>query len=345
MKFAILGQGRVAHALQSLLAQSGLGEGTLLAEPVADLSEYRLLLGTLAGGLGPRALELALRHGIDLIDLADLETDVFDERHGEIVDRGICVIPAAGFCPGLVNLILGHELALGGVREVEVMAGSLSVTHPHYFPFLWCFEDMVMEFDGPSVQIVGGREKCFSPWADLREETIHGVKVESYLCQSGFENLARSAGVDTFTYRNLRPEGFHHLFKFLRGHGAFDEEHIDITKALLEHSQKDNLSLARITSLRDSTRRSWEIVAESPGDAPLNSIQRLTAGFALEVARLVIEGRIGGPGVHWSEELGHDQDLVTDVLAQLRKRGTTIQLDVCPLQATSELARPEGGAR
>ncbi|MCA9690867.1 MAG: hypothetical protein KC636_14770 [Myxococcales bacterium] len=309
--------------MQTVLEESG-SPGAALVDPAADLSSFDLLVGTYAGGLGPVALERAIEARVDLLDLADIETHVYDERRAAVERRGIAVYPAAGFCPGLVNVLLQRELARGGVARIEVLAGTLAPV-PNYFPFLWCFEDMVLEFDGPSVQVQGGVERTFPPFAGQREETLFGVAAESYLAQSGFEQLTRRAGLTDFTYRNLRPAGFRTFFEFLRAHGAFEPDVIAVTKALLERRLHENISLAQIT-VEGAQRRRWLVSARARSDAPLNSMQRITAACAAAfVTRLrSIDRR---PGVHWPEEFGTDEPSLHSLLSTVQQLGVSIELN------------------
>jgi saccharopine dehydrogenase-like NADP-dependent oxidoreductase len=320
---AILGDGRIARAVQIVLEEAGVGQGTLV-DSFADLESYEILVGALAGGLGPVALDRALASRIDLVDLTDLEPGVYEAREAEIEAAGIAVYPGAGFCPGLVNLILGRELADRGVDSIEVIAGSLSPT-PNYFPFLWCFEDMVLEFGGESLQIIDGEERLCGAFAGQRPESFLGIESESYFCQSGFENLARRAGVRQFTYRNLRPAGFRTFFEFLRAHGAFDAEVLPATKALLERRVDDNASLAEIT-VSGAVKRSWTISTRAAAGATLNSMQRLTVACATAfVARAAAMRKTRRPGLHWCEAIGADEAAFASLTGEIQRLGVVIE--------------------
>lgn len=332
MKVAILGEGRIARAVQVLLreaGESGEAEGTPVSAS-SDLSGFDVLVGALAGGLGPVALERALAAGVDLVDLADLDTEEYEKRAGKIAARGIAVYPAAGFCPGLVNLLLGHELARGDVHAIEVLAGSLSLV-PNYFPFLWCFEDMVREFDGSSAQLVDGTEQVYEAFAGERTERYAGIEAESYLCQSGFENLARQAGVREFTYRNLRPRGFRTFFAFLKEYGAFDPEQLMTTKTLLERRLHDNLSVALIKVSKVGgaeqspciIQRCITVESRTSAEAPLNSMQRVTAAFTVALLRHLRHGR--RPGLTFCEALGANAAAYAEIVTAVRAFGVKIE--------------------
>ena len=323
-KIAILGDGRVAQAIQYLAAQNSWCELQIFMEPLDHLQSYDVILGALPGCMGRYSLAAALASQRSLVDRADVETAVYEEHENAIETAGISVIPGAGFCPGLVNWLIGHELATQQVREVEVMAGSLSSTR-NYFPFLSCFEDMAGDFDRSSFQKVNDIESMLPPWAGYREESIGGIAAESYLGASGFENLMRDSGVPTFTFRHLRPRGFQSFFQFLHSYGAFDLSNLAQTKELLEDRLEDNVSLARIRVASDTHVRTWEIQSSTNADSPLSSMQLVTGAFALEMLRLAASGTTQ-PGLIWCEGLAQQTSLTSEIVENLRGYGVTIEV-------------------
>ena len=132
-----------------------------------EIKNFDLLIGALPGEVGEKGLRLALKYKKDLIDISDLEPEFYLKKKGDIEREKIMVIPGCGFCPGLVNFILGWErINQEKIREIEIKAGTLS-PKKFFFPFLWCFEDSILEHQIPSWQIVDGK----GPKA-LRDESV-----------------------------------------------------------------------------------------------------------------------------------------------------------------------------
>ncbi len=325
MKALIIGQGRIASAVGRYIRI--LRRGVRVAHLAAskDAARADLLIGALPGGLGEKSLALALQYKKDLIDLADLDTGFYPARRKQIERAGITVVPACGFCPGLVNFIIGSAGArLRGISNIEVMAGSLS-PRPFYFPFLWCFEDLVLEFMVPSWQMVGGKKKTFPPFGGYRSERFFGIDAESYLGQSGFENLTAALGTPTFTYRNIRPAGFMQFFRFLHNYGLFESKNILNTKGLLEARKDDNLSLARIRIRSSQEESEWLMKSFSGKGERFNSMQKITALFTVNIIAAFAAGRVRHKGLVFCDALGRDEALFRDVLSGLRKNGVVIR--------------------
>ncbi|MDD5669094.1 MAG: saccharopine dehydrogenase C-terminal domain-containing protein [Candidatus Omnitrophica bacterium] len=325
MRIRIIGSGRISKALLVYFKKFGLGNETAFLTDESQIRSCDVLVGVLPGGLGEKSLKLALRYGKDLIDLSDLDTDFYLQNKAAAERKKIKVIPGCGFCPGLVNLILGREIAVNSaIKEIEVKAGSLSPKR-FYFPFLWCFEDLVLEFLLPSWQKIRGRKVNFPPFGGYREEIICGISSETYYAQSGFENLTRDLKIPTFTYRNIRPLGFSHMFRYLHNYGMFEKESLAVTKNLLERKTEDNVSLAEITiGASGNTKICWQIRSFSGKNENLNSMQKITALFTATMARMLLEGRIQGQGMLFCETVGKDEKLFNDVLRILRKEGIVI---------------------
>jgi saccharopine dehydrogenase-like NADP-dependent oxidoreductase len=325
MRALIIGQGRIAAAVSYYARVFLRGVNVSYFSGRKDAAQADLLIGTLPGGLGEQSLELALKYKKDLIDLADLDTDFYPRHRKQIERANITVIPACGFCPGLVNFIIGTEAAhLRDISNIEVMAGSLSPLQ-HYFPFLWCFEDLVLEFMVPSWQMVEGKKRTFPPFGGYRSEKIFGIDAESYFGQSGFENLTAALGTPSFTYRNIRPAGFMQFFRFLHNYGLFKKKNILSAKKMLEERKEDNLSLARIRLCSSGGHREWLMKSFSKKGERFNSIQKITALFTIGIIGAFGAGRIREKGLVFCQTLGKDDVLFRDILSGLKKQGIVIK--------------------
>ena len=144
-KILILGNGRIAGAV-SFFCKKITGASVAFLHSDEDAANCDLIIGALAGELGEKGLNLALKYKKNLLDISDIDPPYYLKNKKAIKDAGIIVIPGCGFAPGLVNCILGRELtALKNIKSVEVKAGSLTKKR-FLFPFLWCFEDLTLIF-------------------------------------------------------------------------------------------------------------------------------------------------------------------------------------------------------
>lgn len=321
----ILGNGRIARAISCYLKKNRPGyKVTLLTKGGNEVKECALIIGALAGSLGRDCLKLALRYKKNLIDVSDLDPEFYLERKARIEKSGITVIAGCGFSPGLVNLILGKELFLNpGIQEIEVKAGSLS-PNKHFFPFLWCFEDLILEHQIPSWQILKGKKKKFPPFAGYRKEKFFGIEAESYLCASGFENLLEKPELKSFQCRVVRPEGFMTFFNFLQNQGFLKKENLMLSKKILEAPKEDNFTLSEIILLTKSKKILWRLKSHSRKEEKLNSMQKITASVPALTAKILLDNKIKQSGLVFMEDLGRDKLIFDSVLSGLRREGIMI---------------------
>lgn len=321
----ILGNGRIARAISCYLKKNRPGyKVTLLTKGGNEIKECALIIGALAGSLGQDCLKLALRYKKNLIDVSDLDPEFYLERKARIEKSGITVIAGCGFSPGLVNLILGKELSLNpDIQEIEVKAGSLSPNR-HFFPFLWCFEDLILEHQIPSWQILEGKKKKFPPFAGYQKEKFFGIEAESYLCASGFENLLEKPELKSFQCRVVRPDGFMTFFNFLQNQGFLKKENLMLSKKIMEAPKEDNFTLSEIILLTKSKKILWRLKSHSRKEENLNSMQKITASVPALTAKMLLDNKIKQSGLVFMEDLGRDKLIFDSILSGLRREGIMI---------------------
>ncbi|MGE5308716.1 MAG: hypothetical protein ACM3OC_06505 [Deltaproteobacteria bacterium] len=319
---AVIGDGRIARACAWFIRRDGWATAELVPSD-RDLRGYDLLIGALAGGIGERCIEAALKYRKNLIDISDVDPPGYLKRLKKINRAGITVIPGCGFSPGLVNFLLGREFSGRRVQTAEVSAGSLSPLG-RYYPFLWCFEDIVLEHRIPSQQIVKGKQRTFPAFAGYRRENHFGIEAESYYCASGFENVLQKASPREFTVRVVRPAGFREFFGFLENQGLLKPENFMATKQMLEAAKRDNITFARIITTGGGRRSEWLLKAASRRGEELNSMQKITASVPSVMARLLHEGFIGAQGLLFMEDLSVHDGLFKALIDGVRAKGIRV---------------------
>jgi len=231
-KILILGKGRIGKAVEYYLRKYKLPLRVSFFSREGNVKNSFLLIGALPGDVGEKSLRLALRFKKNLIDISDLDYTFYLKYKKEIEKKGIKVFPESGFSPGLVNLICGREVKDNKVKEIEIKAGTLS-PKKFFFPFLWCFEDLIETHQIKATLIKKGKKIKVSSFSDYRKEKIKGIEAESYLAE-GLESLIHALKVKNMNYRILRPFGFYDFFQYLRKQGFFKKENIAFTKKILE---------------------------------------------------------------------------------------------------------------
>ena len=324
-KILILGKGKIGLAAFHYLKKLKAARKVAFFSNEKGIKDFDILIGALPGEVGERSLKLALKYKKDLIDLSDLEPEFYLKKKGEIERKGITVIPNCGFCPGLINLILGWEIAnQKNIKEIEIKAGTLS-PKKFFFPFLWCFEDLILEHQIPSWQIISGKKIKFAPFSGYQKEKFFGIEAESYFGQSGFDNLINSLKVKSFKFRIIRPFGFFWFFQFLKNQGALTKRNFETTKKILESQKEDNLTVAEIKILTKDKKIIWQMKSFSKKTEVLNSMQKIAGLMPVILAELVLENRIKDTGILLMEEIGKDDNLFKEILEKLKKEGILIK--------------------
>ena len=329
MKIVIAGNGRMGRAIAHLLGQASSTVSAQIElrgfdDSLEDL-DADLLVGALPGGLGRRTLEAAIRTGTDLIDLTDLDQVNYIKEKERIQSAGVRVLAGCGFSPGLVNFITGFELARARQPlQIEILAGSLSEA-PHHFPFLWCFEDLVNEFEEDTFQWIDGRIVQYPPLFGYRTYELFGQPVEDCYCANGFENIYENPALAELTYRVFNPEGFVQFFRHLKAHGLLDTRNLEVTKALLEARNHANLTGGQVRIKQGDEDRIWQMSVRAQANDELNSMQKLTGAFLCSIfVSAYMQGGLP-PGLWLPEDLGARPGLAAAVFEFLRGSGIELK--------------------
>jgi len=316
MKIVILGKGKIGKAVKYYLKKLNLNVKVGFFNTKKDIKDCDLLISALSGDAGELALELALKYRKNLIDIADLDYEFYLKNKNNIKKAEILVIPFAGFSPGLVNFICGREVKNNNVKEIEILAGSLS-KEKDSFPFLWCFEDLIEGHELKATIIKNGKIKK-PAFSDYRKQKIEKINTETYLAE-GLGSLVDNLKVKNMSYRIIRNIGFYELFKSLENQGLLDEKNIELTQRKLESRKQDNLTIGVIKIKTDKKEIIWKMKAFSKENELLNSMQKITAIFPALLVKEILKGNIVQKGLIFSEQLGRDKDLFNRILKEVKK--------------------------
>jgi len=321
----ILGEGRIAQAVLYYLKKYPWLERIEFYSSDKRVEKYSLIISCLPGKEAPLGLELALKFRKNLLDVSDLDPPFYSKRKRDIEKRGIFVVPGCGFCPGLVNFIIGREIYLEPkIDNVFIKVGSLS-KESFFFPFLWCFEDLILEHRLPSFQIISGRKIKLSPFSGYKKEKLLGISAESYFSVSGFENILEKKRFLNFHFRVIRPVGFRDFFYFLENYGFLNKENFEYTRKVVEKVKKDNYTIAIIELRRGRRKIVWEIVSFSKKESLLNSMQKITAIVPASLYRIIFMKKIPLKGLIFMEELAKNEILFEQMWENIKEKGISLE--------------------
>ncbi|MCU0666255.1 MAG: hypothetical protein MUF05_04060 [Candidatus Omnitrophica bacterium] len=329
MKILILGQGRIGQALRFFFKRTCAKVSVLFLEKDAQAKDADILIGALPGEFGRKSLELALLYRKNLIDLTDLDPDEFYlKKKSQIEKEGIIVIPGCGFSPGLTNLILGKELfANRDIHKIEVKAGSLS-PKLFYFPFLWCFEDLIWEHNHGSFQKIGGEKVGYPAFGAKRNEKFYNIDAETYFTASGFEQIFSKKQIKDLSFRVIRPKGFYYFYQYMNNYGLLSRKNIKLTQEIVQQTIEDNITLSQIILASRNRRICWDIKSASRKKDALNSMQKITALFAVSIARLILSGNIKNKGLVFCEDLADQKETFNQAINFMKENRILIKRTV-----------------
>ena len=332
LRVLILGKGRVGRAVAYYLKKFKAAKKTAFFDNERQIKNFDILIGALPSVVAEKGLKLALKYKKDLIDVSAVAIPFYLKHKKEILKKGIKVIPGCGFSPGLVNLIVGFEWQnFDKIENIEISAGTLPTGTNFFFPFTWCFEDLIEEhlegFSGykeERLKEVGEGEESklsSSPFVKTRE-------YESYFIEE-WNSLLYTFKSQNISFRVIRPIGFFHFFQYLKNYGFFKKENISFTKKILTEKKENNVTLAlvKISGICQQKKKEvlWRIFSFAKKQEKLNSMQKITALIPAIILNLLSQGKIKSKGILFVEEIGKNKELFQEVLTIIKKEGVLIK--------------------
>lgn len=317
-KVLILGEGRIGRAVEFFLKKLKITRDISFFDKKKNIKNFDLLIGALPGKISFFGLDLALWYKKDFVDISDEDEKFYLKRKKEIEKKQIKIIPCCGFCPGLVDFILTKEISeKKPIKEIEIKVGSLSFKK-HFFPFLWSFEDLILEHQIYSLQKINGKIKKFPPFFGYQKERFFGIEAESYFSSSGFESLIKPKKIKNFKFRVVRPDGFFVFFQFLKNYNFFEKNNINFVKKIFERPKEKNITFAQI-KIEEKRKIFWQIKSVSKANEELNSMQKVTALFSAIVAQFIFEKKIQKNGLIFFRDLANKNEIFKETISQMKK--------------------------
>lgn len=313
----ILGKGSIGRAVFHYLKKLRAVKKAAFFSNEKEIKNFALLIGALPSAAAERGLKLALKYKKDLIDISAAAIPFYLKNKKEIFKKGIKVIPGCGFSPGLVNLIAGFESQnFEKINNIEISAGTLPRNSKFFFPFTWCFEDLI--------------EEHLEGFSGCKEEKLKEVgEFESYFIEEWNSLLYTFLKPQNINFRVIRPVGFFHFFQYLKNYGFFKKENTALTKKLLTKEKKDNvtLGLVKISGICQKKKKEviWKIFSFAKKGEKLNSMQKVTALVPAIISGLISQNKIKNSGILFLEEMAKDKELFQEILAKLKKEGVLIK--------------------
>jgi len=225
---------------------------------------------------------------------------------------------------------------VGGIPEIPVPPLGYTIT--------WSAEGLIDEYVRDVGIIEGGKHVRVPALSGLEEIEFPGVGTLEAFYTDGLRTIADSIpGVEEMWEKTLRYPGHVEKVKLLRELGFFSDEPVPVSGTEVQPRLVTARLLERTLwkpEIGDLVAMLIEVKGASSGketgyrhtlldrfdhETQVTAMARTTAYTASIVAGMVAKGLVKGPGVIPTERLGMNHEFVEGLMAELGKRGITIE--------------------
>ncbi len=342
---------RDAAALARL--EGGAGLATRVADALDPASMDDLVTGVdaavnaLPGFLGHRALAELVARGVPAVDISFMPEDPrgLDEAARK---AGVTVVTDCGLMPGLGGMLAMHLARhLDRPRSARILVGGLPVERRLPFEYKAPFSpaDVIEEYVRPARLRRAGRLVTLPALSEIESIDVPGLGTLEAFVPDGLRTLLDTLPLDDLCEKTLRYPGHARAIDVLRSIGLFDERPVDLGSGpivprelaarLLRDAwrlrpEDDELTVMRVEVEGETRGRSRRLVASlherRDRKGGESSMARTTGVPALVALRRLLAGRLPGPGVIPSEQLGADGALFAGMLEEMASEGVRVAL-------------------
>jgi saccharopine dehydrogenase-like NADP-dependent oxidoreductase len=335
-------------ALEKLRARVDVKTSQLdLSDPArvrAAVEGYDVVLGALSSHLGFATLRAVIEAGRPYVDISFMAEDAW--TLSPLAEaRGVTAVVDCGVAPGMSNLLAGYAASvLQPCERIDIFVGGLPVirTRPFEYKAGFAPSDVIEEYVRPARVVENGACVVKDALSEPERLDFERLGTLEAFNTDGLRSLATTLKVPSMREKTLRYPGHAELMRTLRDAGFFSTEPLElggqrvrpleVTSALLfpqwtyDPGEAD-LTVMRVTAEgRREGRRvrlEWDLFDTYDARTDLRSMSRTTGFTAAAMARRVLDGRFGRPGVHPPEVPGQIPGFVDGMLEDLRRRGVS----------------------
>lgn len=253
---------------------------------VGFIKKFDIVLGALPAALGFYAMKSAVDAGIDMVDMSYLAEDPF-LLDREARKKGIKIVPDAGFCPGLSNILIGEaSCQLGKISRLRVLVGGIpqNPIPPFNYRITWSPADLIAEYTRPARIVKNYKIVTLPALSGIEEFRLPKVGRLECFYTDGLRTLLKTfKNVKNMEEKTIRYPGHARLFKTMIDWGFLtalpyrvkdkatkpDEYTVDFLKSVLSKGDEKDLSILiiEIHPVRDPV----------PKRVPGNKLRRVEA--------------------------------------------------------------------
>ncbi|MBN2619831.1 saccharopine dehydrogenase NADP-binding domain-containing protein [candidate division WOR-3 bacterium] len=307
---------------------------------IKTIKDFDVVVGALPAALGFYTMDCALKARVDIVDMSYSVDDPF-VLHDRAREKGIRIVPDAGFAPGLSNVLVGEAFRrFNGIDVLKIMVGGLP-QHPQppfNYAITWSPADLIEEYTRPTRIVLKGRVKTVETLSGI--ETIHVPKIGTLECfyTDGLRTLLKTIkGARTMEEKTIRYPGHAGIFKTIIECGFLSDTLVHAGRRLvairdvnmrylsnvLKKSDNRDFSVLIIEVQCKKKKRTYTVMDRYDDVSRITSMARMTAYSGSIIAQQV--KRYDGFGVVPPEYFGMDDALCSRIKSELKRRGIRIR--------------------
>jgi lysine 6-dehydrogenase len=340
---------RLASEPNVTCLKADLSDSSALSQLVAG---YDLVIGSLPGSMGFRALKTVIEAGKNIVDISFLPEDGFElDRLAK--DKGVVAVIDCGVAPGCSNLILGHmTTVLDETERFECYVGGLPRVRawPYEYKAPFSPSDVIEEYTRPARMVENGKVITRPALSEVELLDFPGVGTLEAFNTDGLRTLAKTMKVPFMKEKTMRYPGHAERMRMLRETGFFENEHVrvkgtdvrplDLTSQLLfsmwklNEGEEDFTAMRIVVDGRKGGKRKhfvFDLLDTYDRKTRTTSMARTTGYTCTTVARLLVEGKLRRTGICSLEFVGQDDQSYRYVIDGLKKKGIVFKETVTEL--------------
>ncbi len=340
---------RLASEPNVTCLKADLSDSSALSRLVAG---FDLVIGSLPGSMGFRALKTVIEAGKNIVDISFLPEDGFElDRLAK--EKGVVAVIDCGVAPGCSNLILGRmTTVLDETERFECYVGGLPRvrTWPYEYKAPFSPSDVIEEYTRPARMVENGKVITRPALSEVELLDFPRVGTLEAFNTDGLRTLARTMKVPFMKEKTMRYPGHAERMRMLRETGFFEKELVrvegtsvrplDLTSQLLfsmwklNEAEEDFTAMRIVVDGRKGGKRKhfvFDLLDTYDRKTRTTSMARTTGYTCTTVARLFAEGKLRRTGICPLEFIGQDDQSYRYVMDGLKKKGIVFKETVTEL--------------
>ena len=312
-------------------------------------------MGALPFGIAEESVQAALEAGINFVDLIHSwhyeKSSALDTKARQ---KGITIIPACGFAPGLTNILAKYAAdQMEDVDSVRIHVGGIPEVpkQPLNYKIVFAIESVLEEYTREALVVRDGKRVVLPALSEVEELTFNDLpdqKFEAFITD-GLSTLPETLKkVNFMEEKTIRWQGHVDQIKLLMDLGFVSERPVNLKttgarvsprallttlldKKLAMHQGDKDMTLMRVAVQgrkkkgdRASRIHQYEMIDRFDVATQTTSMARTTAYPCSTVGQMILEGKITERGFI-PPELAIKDDRFDEFISRLERKGLSIK--------------------